>query len=413
MVNFINNFCFQKSMNRYPMLQGVDEERVFQIGGKAAILEEIVRRCPEANIPQFWLYDTARIELTLGNGKRIFRASSELDILGGFGLQTTVASVGFSNYEEALDRIKNPREHEKEKLQRFARSIGREEREPFVISQLQSEPDYYVVAMQHPNNPDVILVNYASGPSWERVTISSIEMRRDTPLTARVDTSGAIKGSANADLAKLASITYLQIQDLGIVHEDWVSIFEGGLYSDGRIETYQFTPLRRRIQGKAEIPEDKLVFGACKPIQLPVVNIPTPVMIMSFLKGGNYLDDYPDFLKFVEKRNTVADTIRFMPETYRPEVLNWMYVEEIEERYPDGYIAVTLEEPMHNYDITMRNAKAILFSTLGDDPYHVVSHNVSRAVYKVPVFVAGQLYPQIPTGEIVTFECDGSNYSLK
>src|SRR3989338_10552172 len=107
-------------MAKYPMLSGMDEQRVQQVGGKAAILEEIVKRWPQANIPPFTTEEDSFF------GKAILRASSELDVLGGFGLYPTYTDIPPSWLNETYSRIRNLDENTEARIQVFCESIGME-----------------------------------------------------------------------------------------------------------------------------------------------------------------------------------------------------------------------------------------------------------------------------------------------
>ena len=75
------------------MLANVDEKRVLEIGGKAAILEEIVRRLgKKANVPGFSIYGENRGSV-MSKGDYVLRSSSELDSI--LGILTLVSSFNW------------------------------------------------------------------------------------------------------------------------------------------------------------------------------------------------------------------------------------------------------------------------------------------------------------------------------
>jgi hypothetical protein len=397
-------------MSKYPMLQGVDEDRVAEVGGKAAILEEIVKRWRRANIPEFRVCD--KIRPSVHFGYKVFRASSELDIFGGCGLHETYSEVSSFDYSEIAERILEPELTEKSRLEHFARSVGKEYRKPTIIMQEEGKPRFWAVVMQHPNNPDIYLVNYADGPSPEckRSFLGGYISRggdRET-FSAVCDSSGNIQGEhfeeEHRDMIEMAVINHMVIEDLGIVHPDWASILEAGLYED-RTETYQFTPIRKRA-GKCDMPEEGVVIGKCDPVKLPVVNIPPIRDVGIYIEGYGSLSGYPDFKAFLKPILDKHGSL--IP----PNAVTWHYMEKIEARHPQGYIVVAKMDKDQEFDIGMKNAKAVIIDTPGH-PLKILNHNGSRLMYKSPVLIADRLGKEIPTGEEVTFSCDGTNYSIE
>lgn len=155
-----------ENMDKYPMLSGIDKDRVSKVGGKAAILEEILKRWPKAHIPPFKVFDDSEAHMgMLEDEKRIFRASSELDIFGGCGLHESFNSVTYNNADmvkrEILERSKMM------VIEQFAESVGKKYKKPTIISQEERRPNYWGVMMQHPNDHNVFMVVYSDSPSLE------------------------------------------------------------------------------------------------------------------------------------------------------------------------------------------------------------------------------------------------------
>ena len=71
-------------MAKFLMLVGVDQERVRRVGGKAAILEEILKRNPKANVPAFEYVEKDDHAFPNDGKTRILRESGELDVFGSF-----------------------------------------------------------------------------------------------------------------------------------------------------------------------------------------------------------------------------------------------------------------------------------------------------------------------------------------
>ena len=89
--------------------------------------------------------------------------------------------------------------------------------------QEEGKPRFWAVVMQHPNNPDIYLVNYADGPSPER-KISLVGGYigrigdRDT-FSAVCDSSGNIQGEdfkeEHRDMIEMAVINHMVTSMLG------------------------------------------------------------------------------------------------------------------------------------------------------------------------------------------------------
>ena len=82
------------------------------------------------------------------------------------------------------------------------------------------------------------------------------------------------------------------------------------------------------------------------------------------------------------------------------------------QRYPNGYIVLAQPGREDNFDLAMRNVKAVVLN-FAMSPLMSLNHNVSRITYKSPVTIIGNTTVNIPTGKLVSFACDGSSYSLK
>ncbi len=414
-------------MSDYPMLTGVDDARVAKVGGKAAILEEIVRRWPQANVPPFRVFaDGVPWISSLDFEGRVFRASSELDLFGGCGLHNTFFGVTNYNYSSIVPKILKPSDMEQSRLKMFAASVGKKYTPPTVISQKEGKPTYWAVVMQHPNNPGTFIVTYSDGPSAESKDSTlamfsrSEHSIRQNQIVPDRETHAAFcdgnvnligdRNSADKDVAELAVINYITIRDLNIVHPVWVSILEAGIYHDGT-ETYQFTPIRRRTPGSHEVAGNKLIFGACEPVKLPVVKLPSHTELEYYVRNSKGLENYSDFEEFI--RETVATHGQFLIDFNLVPGLSWRYMQKVEERYPEGYLAIAPLDKYQEFDIPMTKAKAVLIDTTR--PLLALNHSTSRLMHKAPVLVVDDmdtLRLNLATGNEVTFSCDGSNYSI-
>ena len=147
----------------YPQLQNINHDRVAEIGGKAAILEEIINQKTDLIIPEFNL-EPVKPE---PEETRVLRISHELDIFGGNGLWSTYSHVNQNNFNEVYRNLqRSPRTWvEQEMFQLFAQSHNMPLRPKKIFSQVQSKPDFWGVVMQHPDNPKLYLIAYSDSPS--------------------------------------------------------------------------------------------------------------------------------------------------------------------------------------------------------------------------------------------------------
>ena len=397
------------------MLVGVEEDRVSQVGGKAAILEEIIRRCPDANAPSFNIFEGNNVIINPSEGRRVVRASSDLDLFGGCGLHNTYIGVSY-NENPALDRaIRIPDSISQERIRFFAESIGRGPKPPVWISQVMGNPMYWVIVLEHPNRPNNFLINYSITPSNETYINAHLQLPGKLTRSAILGSDMTLRGEVDVSDTTafyLAVKKYLNLRDSGIVHKDWTSIFEGGLYPDYRMETYQFTPIRRRLEIPVSDVSNLLVFGASDEVELPVVLVPDFVRADNFKKGRDGLEDFPDFRDYGNAwlRNP---SVRNVPDVFPTELMFWLYMQNIDKRFPEGYIVITDLFQKQEFDIPMKNARVVLINSSSRPPVDSLNHSISRLIYKVPVLVVGELTEMARTGDRVKFSCDGSTYKLR
>lgn len=423
-------------MPKYPMLQGVDEERVFKIGGKAAILEEIIKKWPGANVPPFEIVGEGMLS-RWGDVARIFRTSSELDIFGGCGLFDTYRGVTRRDFSKVIQKMKEQEGGEyggqNPKILAFAESVGRKLKNLAIISQLEGNPEYWATVMQHPNNPDVHLVNYSTRhspeckePLFDGQCLSGIGGNTYTAICIDgIAIQGELESDGHDNLVEMVSFHHTLVDVLEIVSDEWVSILEAGICLDPAghfsTQTYQFTPIRKKLGFKCDIPEDKLIFGACDEMKLPVVNIPARINVSTYIAERNEYDcplkDYPQFREFVKADKHVDrysgggpigdyDTANMLAD-----MVFLSYIKFIEQKYPQGYMILFKSTKDQSFDVGVTNAKAVLLNT-GRNPLELLNHNLSRLICKAPVLVVGPVKKEIPTGEMATFSCDGSGYSI-
>jgi hypothetical protein len=288
-----------------------------------------------------------------------------------------------------------------------------EVRQPTVMSQVQGKPRYWCTVIQHPNNPKYFLILYSNSPSLECKN-AVLGGKSNWTFYSR-DTQSFIANSdgeviqdgdidpTNRQFVEWAVLNYQMIDCLEIVDDGWVSIMEAGLYQD-YIETYQFTPIRRKMDFSVELSEGNLIFGACDKSKLPVVKVPPFVDVASYVEGNRDLKEYPDFEKF-------ARPILRVNGPYTPVTsLYWGFMKAMDGKFPEGYIVLARIDSKQEFDITMRNAKAVLIDS-PRDPLCSLDHKLSRILYKVPVVIVDDLSNK-SLGRRATLSYDGSTYSI-
>ncbi len=408
-------------MKEYPMLEDIDEARVNKVGGKLAILERILEKDPSTPIPKILkkYENEAPWISSIDFDKRMFRASSDLDVFGGCGIHETFRGVNTLNFRESAKAILEPEDEEKAGLKLFSQSVGREYKKPTIFSQVQGSPEMWGTLLQHPENPEVILVAYSDSPSLESKDALTGSNRsfyvRDTYTAIYHCQNGNLDGNSREEDKKmldLAVLTQLVLQDLKIVSSDWASILEFGIYPE-KIEVYQLTPIRKISKQRSQISEDKLVIGNSTKAELPVVKIPkwSDVGLYQKLKEKGNLD--PHFIDYFE--NIEMEHGTFSASLLPADMIIWMYMFDVERECPGGYIAIVDMEARQKFDLPVKNARAVLVNT-HRPPITSLDHNVSRLIYKSPVLIVDdiedRLEKKFKTGEKATFSCNGSNYSL-
>ena len=411
-------------MTRYPMLSGMDEQRVQQVGGKAAILEEILKRWPEAPIPPLEVHEFSKPNYRY---PQLLRASSELDIFGGCGLLTTVSVYNTTSLDTGYENIKSPDFTTKEKIEKFAESIGKSYTSSSVILQDQMMPNYWVIVMEHPNDSGTYLINYSTGPSLELTrTVDEVYEFLDRGNYQAIYQNGSVKiiqGPKKSAFPKnviLKSMeqaveTYQHLDSLKIVSPDWVSIFEGGAHIGSKMDVYQFTPIRRKTPtgiAKIEAYED-IFFGKADLEDFPIVNLPHSfdVDIYAHHRDGS-LTGYPHFKKWFDpKVDHYQLNGKYVPIRSSEKFL-MDYIEDSEIQYPGGYILLCHEDQRQDFDLVIKNAKAAILQ-MTHDPIASLNHDVSRLIAKISGLVLSSAdINSYDTGNKVDLYLDGTEYKI-
>jgi hypothetical protein len=416
-------------MNQYPMLADIDPERVSKVGGKAAILERILQKWPAANIPPFIVHDSPEsFERQILPFPLVLRTSSELDVFGGCGLFDTYHNVESYNYTNLANNLNNWYESPDVKVRDFAKNIGIDYKMPTMISQMQGQPHYWVIVLQHPNNPNVHIINYSRRPSKETKKVSDKLFEKQTYSALCIDgkfAAGNLELDSHDKLVEIACMHHQRVDALGIIDNDWVSILESGIsiFPDGTVnmEIYQFTPLRKKTDVNCDVNEQALIFGQCSDICLPVVYMPTRLMLKDYMieKDTNYISQekeiYPDDI------TKICDEIIYRhlrgKHSGPDEILNVLsdlamdsYASFIDKKYNKGYLLLC-EEGTYGFDINITKARAVIIDT--HRGIEMLNHDISRMICKAPVLVMDTVSIGVPAGRNVHFSCNGSEYSIR
>jgi len=308
---------------------GVSEVQIMKVGGKAAVLDSIVEKDPDFPIPPYELvdHDTLRSSPIFDElSDKIIRASSVLDLQGGFGV---FESVTYSqNIYKTVQKVLNGCESDMGKL--LAKRRGYDEVPPLTaMVQEQTEPGLFAVVMRHPVQPDVFIVDISNSmsmyayaeeddmtpglgneelgrlsnilggrgfsgfnrASWDRLTAGLIVSKDGKVLNVRGDEE-IVKSDLAIKGIKRTVELYKQIESYGIIAPDVTSILESGIMNDGSVYVYQFTPVMRyRPKNNTTIPKDFEILGkdficsttSSEGISLPVIRIPSDIAIRASL----------------------------------------------------------------------------------------------------------------------------------
>lgn len=420
-------------MAKYPMLMGVDEDRVAKVGGKAAVLEEILRRNSQAKVPSFEYVDDNEPAYPTDGKTRILRESSELDLFGGFGLSASYADIKTAEqFSNALFKLKNPHHVDSDRTRIYADSVGKKIKElgSSALLQVQGSPQFWAIAMQHPNNSDYYVIAYSNTQSLETIfqddtaedirPVFGVNLKGHSKYWKRkqywaiATRGGIVAGDLNetsgTDIVMRVIKEYDALRELGIVQSQRVSIGEFGIM-DGNLEVYQYTPVRTRLDGVFQVNPNRLVFGGTNSVELPVVRMPRLRSVELYFMNGNGIDEFPDFKQFVENQKEHYGHA-FVPPFIPAEFFVFAYMFDAERRHPTGYLVVADGDARQQFDIPMENARAVLLKT--EKPSALaLNHNTSRLIYKAPVLVIGEIKDKLQDGQVVRFSCDGADYSIK
>ncbi len=408
---------------RYPMINGIEDDYIHEFGGKFSILEAIARDCSVISVPVFAMIERDKPHLPLF-GAQVLRTSSNLDILGVFGLTESIYDVinygvsdpsGFSESGALIKRImQSDSSHESSlnhtRLTQFASTRGLDAGPLRVFAQKQVECNYWALVMEHPNNEGVFLVNVSTTPSYEtfrNIGASSIFLTGVSH--SRCNWGGyyslddGLVGEfppGSQEFIEKAVFDHMVIYDLDIVSTSWASIAEMGFSNDG-VSLFQYTPVHRK-DGTHDINYSKIIIGSLPQQRLPIVRLPSLREVFAY--DGVGLDEFPDFKEHADsflERQCLAK-----------EYIFWSYMKGIGDRYPDGYIVLAdlAADSKIEFDITMGGCKAAL---LRGDPKRALCHSASRLMYGCSVVVVDKDLPSdLKTGAIVNFGCDGSSYTI-
>jgi len=394
-------------MKEFPMLKKIDDDRVKKVGGKAAILEQIVERFPSSNVPDFSVHENTVPEVFFGQ-TRIFRASSFLDLFGGCGIHDTFSDVDFINYKLLGNTIFHPEESMRHLL--FGASVRKMWREPALINQVQGTPNYWGSLLQHPNNSDYYLVsssNVKSAQCKSGIHGSNMAYVGKEGEYGIFDRSGTmVRGTIPVDKHHMigqAIQEYSKAQE-SLIDDNWVSIQEFGMYDD-HVEIYQHTPIRQKTSNSNQLPAEGLIFGGTEPLDLPIVNFPN--WPMYYRENHDKLEErFPHLSAFVERMKGSGSYTLEGPELSR------FYTQFLEQEsvFSEGYIVVSEFGTIQDWDICMTKARAVIMQS--SNPLESLDHNLSRLLYKAPALVVGDLNLDLKTGDRMRFSCDGANYSI-
>ncbi|MGV8151144.1 MAG: hypothetical protein ACP5NV_05430 [Candidatus Woesearchaeota archaeon] len=394
-------------MNKYPMMdESVDIERLETIGGKAYILEEILRRWPDAPIPKFEVPDNG-----LNNfGTGFYRASSILDVFGGFGLTDSVLVNTSRDSKAAYCMIIDP----KREFYKYADSVNISPKRPRLMIQEFVNPAKWALIMEHPNKKNLLLINYSGRPSGDIRTVQSKIIGNDNSKTFYYD--GKIHAVDHNDYEYSYGLEkgieqYFKLRDLGIINNEWVCIAELGIFSSESI-IYQWSPIKKRVDN-VHSSVSPLIMGSLDKTVLPVINIDThPHSITRDLQtsGTEISVFFNEFLKEINEDRLTMKNI-FIND---PNFLIREYINSIEKKYSDGYILLSHGWNSGNipFDISMKNAKSIIIGTHREG-LGMLNHDISRMIYKTPCLILGDVDIPHLGGSLLEFSCDGKNYEIK
>lgn len=138
----------------------ITKEQIERYGGKGAILNYLRQNCPDLPIPSY-SYDIA--DFTHMRKPVIVRSSSPHEYGDFEGIFDSVRDVNTQNeLEGAINSVKASATSERAREYARQRNIPIDGEIKFFIQE-QSLSRYCGAMMRHPNNPNLIFINYFSG----------------------------------------------------------------------------------------------------------------------------------------------------------------------------------------------------------------------------------------------------------
>jgi len=344
---------------------GVSEDHITKVGGKAAVLDSIVEKDPDFPIPPYELvdHDTPRSSPIFEElSDKIIRASSVLDLQGGFGV---FESVTYSQQiYRTVQKVLSGSESDLGK--RLAERRGYDEVPPLTaMVQEQTEPGLFAVVMRHPVQSDVFIVDLSNSMSmyayaeeddmssnlggllpdlpssifggrnflgFSQASLNRVSVKLIVSNDGEVLNVNGVEKIVESDLAikgiKRAVELYKQIESYGIIAPDVTSIMESGIMDSDNVQVYQFTPVMQyHPTNNTTIPRDYEKLGndfigsttSPEGISLPVIRIPSDVAIYASLRTDsdlskfNYLPQLKEMLEH-QKEQGMGMFIQMHPE---------------------------------------------------------------------------------------------------
>lgn len=415
------------------------------VGGKGALVDHMHTELPKLPIPDYVLhaYDREFEYLARASDRlkkpQILRSSSPFEYENFEGIFDSVPNI-YDNDDLARAYLAIQESATSPRAQAYAQAHGIEltERIHFILQE-QSPATYWGAMMRHPNDPNMILINYYD----LRIDHGLVQKGRYNQKAFLYNTStkryqenhaidrhgeGPTTNHERRDLEQAIG-AFEEVETLPDITDDKVLVMEFGL---NPFDLYQIRPFLKKETATFELPEPT---GDYIHFDMAFGVTPSEGVVIPVLKGIGlgHADGYPEVL-----RTTHEDTLfegsdlTFGMDLYNANRINkWWEIadkclELLVERYTElshefrnGYFLLTtdLRRDVANYDLDLvaPHMQGLAFDT----GKHFLVHGVQRAMKQAGVSVITEsvlnrtLYKKLCSGNMVRFTSNGRGAILE
>lgn len=387
----------------------LSNEEIQKYGGKVAILNHMGERIPSLSIPRYVVKshgDPTKSLKSDFNAMRkpvIVRSSSPYEYGDFEGIFDSVRDVdSFDGLERAVRTVEESAVSNRAK--KYAKQNGFSiDGKMHVILQEQSPSIFNGAMMRHPNNPDIIFINYLSGRGANSQDYHSYAHSESGDADNLPDSGFFSKHQVSEQTARLLVEKYKQIEAETDISKDHSLFVEFGLEP---FAVYQARPFKKFETADFEVPlessddnmESNFAFGITPPegIVLPVVRsfgVDSAKGVIAYMANRSPKHSFGDAemilqmnleqLGFAMGLGAVTD-IRGFEKMIAPKIEEWHQVAETQlEGQHYCLITSSAQRDPYDVDLTVPNMSALMIG----GTYNFLVHNLMRLFKKSEVTI--------------------------